>query len=85
MNSIIYPMKVHAVKLEYRRLELERMPHGYFTVWRGMNDKVDYSLRAATKITGFSRDMYRPGKEVIYIHVYDRQNFDRDYFVSQVL
>ena len=47
--------------------------------------KVDYSLRTATKITGFSRETYRPGKEVIYIHIYDRQNFDRDYFVSQVL
>ena len=30
MNDIVYPMKVHAVKLEYRRLMLEKMPHGYF-------------------------------------------------------
>ena len=51
----------------------------------GMNDKIDYSIRSATKITGFSKDIYRPGKEVIYIHVYDKYNFDRDYFVSQVL
>ena len=51
----------------------------------GMNDKADYSLRTATKITGFSRDLYRPGKEVIYVHIYDKQNFDREYFVSQVL
>lgn len=51
----------------------------------GMNDKVDYSLRSATKITGFSKELYRPGKEVIYVLVYDKQNFDRDYFVSQVL
>ena len=51
----------------------------------GMNDKVDYSLRSATKITGFSKETYRPGREVIYIHVYDKYNFDRDYFVSQVL
>ena len=246
MNSIIYPMKVHAVKLEYRRLELQRIPHGYFTDWRGkstvvvtydperpevsskrprrlrvtskrgkqyvekinlyikkkaeyedllnrwnamysfsppgvkfpikqysdphgmnndyfsrqaercgyyepkiptvsdhgdlksknelfgadllkmmdipfkyeteiylkaiddtinpdylvnfyeidrcsyleilgMNDRVDYSLRSATKITGFSKEMYRPGREVIYVHVYDKFNFDREYFVSQVL
>ena len=28
MNNIIFPMKVHAVKLEYRRLKLEGMPHG---------------------------------------------------------
>lgn len=51
----------------------------------GMNDKVDYSLRTATKVTGFSKELYRPGREVIYVHVYDRNNFDRDYFVSQVL
>ena len=51
----------------------------------GMNDKVDYSVRTATKITGFSKETYRPGKEIIYIHVYDKNNFDRDYFVSQVL
>lgn len=51
----------------------------------GMNDKVDYTLRTATKVTGFSKELYRPGREVIYVHVYDRKNFDRDYFVSQVL
>ena len=51
----------------------------------GMNDKVDYTLRTATKVTGFSKELYRPGREVIYVHVYDRNNFDRDYFVSQVL
>ena len=51
----------------------------------GMNDKMDYSVRTVTKITGFCKDLYRPGKEVIYVHIYDKQNFDRDYFVSQVL
>lgn len=51
----------------------------------GMNDKIDYSLSTATKITGFSLEKYRSGKEVIYIHVYDKKNFDEDYFVSQVL
>ena len=51
----------------------------------GMNDKIDYSIRAATKITGFSKEKYRPGREVIYVHVYDKNNFDEDYFVSQVL
>lgn len=51
----------------------------------GMNDKVDYSVKTATKITGFSKDRFRPGREVIYIHVYDKQNFDEDYFVGQVL
>lgn len=51
----------------------------------GMNDKADYTVRTATKITGFSKELYRPGKEIIYVHVYDKNNFDRDYFVSQVL
>lgn len=51
----------------------------------GMNDKSNYSVTTATKINGFSRDKYRPGREVIYIVLYDKQNFDRDYFVSQVL
>ena len=51
----------------------------------GMNDRVDYSIRTATKISGFSKEKYRPGREVIYVHVYDKNNFDEDYFVSQVL
>ena len=51
----------------------------------GMNDKIYYSIRASTKITGFSKEKYRPGREVIYVHVYDKNNFDEDYFVSQVL
>jgi len=51
----------------------------------GMTDKIGYTVKNATKITGFSKDSYRPGREVIYVHVYDRYNFDEDYFVSQVL
>ena len=51
----------------------------------GMNDKIGYSVKTATKITGFSKDAYRPGREVIYVHIYDKNNFDEDYFVSQVL
>lgn len=51
----------------------------------GMNDKGDYSMRTASKINGFSRSGYRPGREVIYVLLYDKANFDRDYFVSQVL
>ena len=51
----------------------------------GMNDKVVYSVRTASKINGFSKSEYRPGKEVIYVLLYDKANFDRDYFVSQVL
>ena len=51
----------------------------------GMSDKVDYMVRNATKINGFSKDKYRPGREIIYVILYDKQNFDEDYFVSQVL
>lgn len=51
----------------------------------GMNDKANYSANTAVKINGFSRDCYRPGREVIYVILYDKQNFDEDYFVSQVL
>ena len=51
----------------------------------GMNDKFNYSVDTATKINGFCRDLYRPGREVIYILLYDKYNFDEEYFVSQVL
>ena len=51
----------------------------------GMNDKGNYSVTTATKINGFSLEYYRPGREVIYIILYDKQNFDEEYFVSQVL
>lgn len=51
----------------------------------GMNDRANYSANTAVKINGFSRDCYRPGREVIYVILYDKQNFDEDYFVSQVL
>lgn len=51
----------------------------------GMNDKANYSINTATKINGFCRDVYRPGREVIYVILYDKHNFDEKYFVSQVL
>lgn len=51
----------------------------------GMNDKYDYSVRTATKINCFSKDTYRPGREIIYVILYDKSNFDEDYFVGQVL
>ena len=51
----------------------------------GMNDKIEYFYRSASKIYGFSREMYRPGREVIYVFLYDKANFDKEYFVSQVL
>ena len=51
----------------------------------GMNDKIDYSLKTTTKIYGFSSQLYRPGREIIYIHLYDRYNFDEEYFVAQVM
>ena len=51
----------------------------------GMSDKIDYFARTSNKIYGFSKENYRPGREVIYVFVYDKYNFDKDYFVSQVL
>ena len=33
----------------------------------------------------YSKDKYRPGREVIYVILYDKSNFDKDYFISQVL
>ena len=51
----------------------------------GMNDKFDYFVKTSKKIYGYSKDNYRPGREVIYIILYDKANFDKDYFVSQVL
>ena len=51
----------------------------------GMGDKLDYSFRTTNKIYGFSQETYRPGREVIYIFFYDKQNFDGDYVVSQIL
>ena len=35
VDKIFLPIKVHAVKLEYLRLKLEKMPHGYFCSRRG--------------------------------------------------
>ena len=51
----------------------------------GMNDKGNYSVNTATKINGFSLSGYRPGREVIYVLLYDKQNFDEEYFISQVM
>ena len=51
----------------------------------GMNDKIDCFYKSANKIYGFSREIYRPGREVIYVILYDKANFDKEYFVSQVL
>lgn len=51
----------------------------------GMSDKFDYAARTSAKINSFSRGKYRPGREVIYVLLYDRHNFDGVYFVEQVL
>jgi hypothetical protein len=50
-----------------------------------MNDKGDYSVRTSYKINSYSKGKYRPGREVIYVHLYDKYNFDGVYFVQQVL
>jgi len=51
----------------------------------GMNDKGDYAVRTSSKINSYSKGQYRPGREVIYVHMYDKYNFDGVYFVEQVL
>ena len=51
----------------------------------GMNDKIEYYVKTCNKIYGFSKENYRPGREVIYVILYDKHNFDKEYFVSQVL
>lgn len=51
----------------------------------GMNDKGDYSVRTSSKINGYSKGEYRPGREVIYVLLYDKHNFDGVYFMQQVL
>ena len=51
----------------------------------GMTDKIGYSMRTVEKISDFSKGKFRPGREVIYVLLYDKANFDKDYFVSQVL
>ena len=50
-----------------------------------MNDKIEYTVKTWNKIYGFSKEKYRPGREVIYVFMYDKYNFDKEYFVSQVL
>lgn len=51
----------------------------------GMNDKGDYAVRTSAKINSYSRGEYRPGREVIYVLMYDKYNFDEVYFIQQVL
>ena len=51
----------------------------------GMNDKIDYFAKTTTKIYEYSRGKFRPGREVIYVFLYDKANFDEVYFVEQVL
>lgn len=36
MDSFVFPMKVHAVKIAYRKRVLDEMPHGYFKVINGI-------------------------------------------------
>ena len=51
----------------------------------GMNDKFSYAASTTVKITSYSMGKYRPGREVIYVHLYDKQNFDKTYLVGQIL
>ena len=51
----------------------------------GMNDKEGYSGKTATKINSYARGRYRQGREIIYVHLYDKNNFDSVVFAEQVL
>jgi len=51
----------------------------------GMNDKGDYSVKTATKLYDYSKGKYRSGREVIYMILCDKSNFDSDYFVNLVM
>ena len=51
----------------------------------GMTDKYEYSRTTAQKINFYSSNHYRPGREIIYCFMYDKYNFDEEYFVSQIL
>lgn len=50
----------------------------------GMNDKFSYAVSTSTKINSYSKGRYRPCREVIYVFLYDKSNFDEAYFISQV-
>lgn len=49
-----------------------------------MNDKFSYAVSTSTKINSYSKGRYRPCREVIYVLLYDKSNFDEAYFISQV-
>ena len=50
----------------------------------GMNDKFSYAASTTVKISSYSKGKYRPGRDVIYIHLYDKYNFDKAYFKRMV-
>ena len=50
----------------------------------GMNDKFSYAATTTVKITSYSKGNYRPGRDVIYVHLYDKYNFDKAYFIKMV-
>ena len=50
----------------------------------GMNDKFSYAASTTVKISSYSKGKYRPGRDVIYVHLYDKYNFDKAYFIRMV-
>ena len=50
----------------------------------GMNDKFSYAATTTIKISSYSKGKYRPGRDVIYVHLYDKYNFDKAYFTRMV-
>ena len=51
----------------------------------GMNDKSDYAATTSRKINFYAKNRYRPGREIVYVFMYDKYNFDEEYFAAQVL
>ena len=51
----------------------------------GMSDDYEYSAGTAKKINFYSVNRYRPGREIVYAFMYDKYNFDENYFVAVVL
>ena len=51
----------------------------------GMSDDYDYSTTIAKKLSFYSKNQYRPGREIVYGFMYDKYNFDEEYFAWQVL
>ena len=58
MNKIYYPIKVHAVKLEYRRQKLEKMMHGYMKNVNGDSVASREKIIVLTSVIGIIANVF---------------------------